>query len=373
MPYATDMHWMNIGGRSVASELEDAIIAIREKISQKRAPFSKGQGKEKTVVDNIVRPILRSLGWNLGTNLMLHESEVELRKKKGRADIVLSKGHDNWVLAVEAKNLGEEVDGQTSGSEKHVEQLVEYLISLDRNFGILTNGEVWHLIRRNGFDWETVWIIDILKDDMPKLVESFKYISPENSDKLSARIELERRKQEVLGKEWVRIQQDRDAQLKLFVDLLHKQVESKYSDMSIKPAEVMDFLKGKYYGLSGPTETTDVTSIPISEGQSGPHWFSLDGKIHSITTMKESLLITAEWLIERGKLNLSTAPIESGKVRYLVANKPIHRNNRKFDAGMKLSNGLFIETNYDAVNYKRKVWELLEHFNYDRSLAIFSW
>ena len=170
----------------------------------------------------------------------------------------------------------------------------------------------------------------------------------------------------------MKIQQDRDLQLKLFVDLLMKQVENRHSDLAINTSEVSEFLRSSYDGLS--IEQPPSTKIPvIIEKGTGTYTFSLDEKIHSLRRMKEALVITAEWLVSRGELHSGIAPIKTGKSRYLVAKTPVHRNDRNFDSANQLSNGLFLETNYSAIEYKRKVWELLEHFNHDKSLAVFSW
>jgi predicted type IV restriction endonuclease len=237
------------GGGLLTSPLEDEITRIREMLSVSRAHFSTGQGAESNVVENIIRPILRSIGWTEEGNRILNEFEVRLKRKKGRADLVLSKGHDKYILAIEAKKLGDSVDGHTRASEDNIEQLIEYLVSLDREFGVLTDGERWHLIRRTGYYWETIWIKNILNEELSELTRAFDYISPNNSEALSDIIELEKRKEEVLNKEWQKMKEDRDLQVKILADVLLKQVKSKYEDVSLEPQEVSKFLGEKYGGL----------------------------------------------------------------------------------------------------------------------------
>ncbi|MEM3193347.1 MAG: hypothetical protein QW292_14920, partial [Candidatus Parvarchaeota archaeon] len=87
----------------------------------------------------------------------------------------------------------------------------------------------------------------------------------------------------------------------------------------------------------------------------------------------EILIRTAEWLISKGKLTKSSAPIESGKDRWLVNAVPFHKNGKKFFSSFKLSNGLFLEMNYGSARIEQLARSMMKHFGYPDGSILVRW
>ena len=79
------------------------------------------------------------------------------------------------------------------------------------------------------------------------------------------------------------------------------------------------------------------------------------------------LVWLTEWLIGQGKLQARHCPLMApgARTRYLVNDKPVHRNGKNFTAPEKLSNGMYLEKAQNDMGYR---WaELLEHCGQDPS------
>lgn len=73
-------------------------------------------------------------------------------------------------------------------------------------------------------------------------------------------------------------------------------------------------------------------------------YIQLNDKYYEINNSLDILFNTANWLIENNELTNDMIPISTGKKRYLINKKPIHKSGKPFFAAKKLSNGLYIET-----------------------------
>ena len=73
------------------------------------------------------------------------------------------------------------------------------------------------------------------------------------------------------------------------------------------------------------------------------------------------LAAVAEWLIGQGSLQPRHCPVKppNAHFRFLVNDKPIHRNGNRFKRPMQLSNGLYLESGFDKIS--QRCLELLEH------------
>lgn len=77
------------------------------------------------------------------------------------------------------------------------------------------------------------------------------------------------------------------------------------------------------------------------------------------------LWMTAEWLINQGKLSADDMPVKAGKKRYLVNTDARHPTGRLFISPKELPNGLFIELNYSADRVVAMARKLLEWAGYN--------
>ena len=106
----------------------------------------------------IIDPIIWGLGW-----LTCHPAECGVeyaRGQQGNVDYALLNRDGEPVILIEAKRL--DVD-----SAQYEEQLAKYARGMREGFGVLTDGQVWHLYdfsKRGRFSNKRVAIVDIRND-----------------------------------------------------------------------------------------------------------------------------------------------------------------------------------------------------------------
>ena len=102
-------------------------------------------------------------------------------------------------------------------------------------------------------------------------------------------------------------------------------------------------------------------------------WVQIDKEKRTIIFNKDILLETAEWLIRRGHLKPQDIPIPLSKRQYLIAREPKHptpdrHGKYDFRGPKRLSNGLWMHTNFDTQNYIRYARFLLKKYGYPESI-----
>lgn len=109
-----------------------------------------------------------------------------------------------------------------------------------------------------------------------------------------------------------------------------------------------------------PVERAEVDGRPIEElgapapsdaSESGADELSLRARIGereeivSGATVGSFLATLVELLVEEGRLAIERLPVATGRVRYLIAQEPLHANGRPFDAPVEVE-GMYIETSH---------------------------
>ena len=91
------------------------------------------------------------------------------------------------------------------------------------------------------------------------------------------------------------------------------------------------------------------------------------GNAVSITDWTNLLFKVAEWLIDQGSLTKWRCPVQVGHMtsRYLIHSTPVHANGRRSKSFRELSNGLYIDLQWDPKNVARRCEQLLKHFGQD--------
>ena len=104
----------------------------------------------------------------------------------------------------------------------------------------------------------------------------------------------------------------------------------------------------------------------FSKGQPG-HVQGTHGKEVSVKHWTDLLLQTAEWLIREGSLTKDVCPVTVGQMtkRYLIHIVPEHPDGRKSNGFKRLSNGLYVECQWDPRSIARRCGELVAKFGQD--------
>lgn len=337
------------------SGLSDTLALLVEKIKKFRSFYEQN---EMAVRDQIVNPILRSIGWDPENP---EEVQPNVSTEEGVPDYSLIKDGKK-ILFVEAKKLSVDIE-----QREVIRQLARYSFSEGTKYGVLTNGAIWILIR--SFEEGTtlleriVWKADLENEELSRLLRKIAAISKANIE----HIEVLVKKSEALEDIWRSLLDEPEEMIKGLIPVVKSIISQEYADYQFEDPEIEDLLKEKVKEIAevkseedGPS---DMPSDPISAQNGSPRKMKLKGEEFELRYSFEILVNTANWLIKSGKLRPSDCPIGIGRGRRNLINKePKHRYGDWFRAPKKLSNGLFIETSYSRAGCIHNSRRLLEKF-----------
>lgn len=313
---------------------------------------------------HLVDPILDALGWMTeNPNLVRYEQSTE---SGGKPDYELFGSDKKRVLYVEAKALG--ADLVSPARDKPLYQLSEYLFQQGVGFGILTDGAVWVLLRaftNKPLSERIVWRVDI-HEEYPSM-ENLLQIKPDRVEKL----EEVGNKHKLVVSLYRDIMQNPQSLVNALLEAIKRESSEKGHDLSLDEIErfsrslVNEFIEKIQEDGKEPSDDFTPTVIPKSGEKY--EWVQIGETRKSIANNKEILTETAEWLIRKGYLKPKDAPISKSKNKYLIAEEPKHpspdrRGNYGFRGAKKLSNGLWMHTNFSTEDYIRWSRFLLERF-----------
>ena len=335
------------------NNLNEALTPIIEKIKKFRSLYEQN---EMAVRDQIVNPILRSLGWNPENP---EEVQPNVSTEEGVPDYSLMK-NGKKILFVEAKKLSVDIE-----QREVIRQLAKYSFSEGTKYGVLTNGAVWILIR--SFEEGTtlteriVWKADLENEELLAVSRKIVAISKTNIE----HIEVLVKKVQILDEIWQSLLDEPEEMIKGLMPVVKLLISQGYPDYQFEDTEIEDLLKERVKEIiSGPSEREPpseihIESIPWRGGR--PRKMKLKGEVFELRNSFEILINTANWLIRNGKLKPSDCPVGIGRgKRNLINKEPKHKDGDDFLAPKKLSNGLWIETNYSTascINYTKRLLE----------------
>jgi len=341
--------------------LNEALTQIMEKIKNYRSIYEQN---EMAVRSGIIEPILKILGWDTA-NL----AEVQPNKsieEGGIPDYSLIKD-GKPVLFVEAKKMSVDID-----QKEVISQLVKYSNSEGTEYGILTNGIVWMLVRT--FEKGTklrerrVWKTDIENEEMPKIVRNLMTISKINIECIEDLV----KKNQILDEIWQSLLSNPEEMVTGLSKVVESIISKNYSDYQFENSEIKDLLNEKIKELiSGqfdeeiiPDEHEETISSLKRSKRIKLKRMRLKDEVFNLNYDFEILVNTANWLIKNGKLKPSDYPVKVGRMRtrYFINKVSKHPEGNDFRAPKELSNGLWIETHYGAALCKNYAKKLLEEF-----------
>lgn len=253
-------------------QLEERLKEVLEQTKQFRAYYLTN---EQAVRDQLINPILNTLGWNTANpNLVRPNSPNEDGKIP---DYTLFKNGKS-VLVVEAKNLKTELK-----DEKIISQLAEYCYKPGIEFGIITSGVKWLLFntfQKNPLE-RIVWIVDLEDEDIniTNVLKRLSSISYGNVEKLESSIE----KIKILEKVWGANYKNKEHIKMLVSGFIRDKSERENPNQQLSNEDIENFVETKLEEMFGsdleqiniPTEDTGKTYLtviedPVIKGKKGP-------------------------------------------------------------------------------------------------------
>lgn len=163
--------------------MEQTITELKEKISEHRDHYNRN---ETAVRRQLIEPILDYLGWKTDNPALVQLNFQTEDRDIPDYTLLRDKRIETFV---EAKSLSENISN-------HILQLARYCINQGIEFGILTNGTDWLLVKT--FEKGTklrdriIWQISLEKDTVSNIQSKLTTISFEQIGKLPELIEKEK-------------------------------------------------------------------------------------------------------------------------------------------------------------------------------------
>ena len=332
---------------------KETLEKLVERIKKHRSLYEQN---EMAVRDQIVNPILRSLGWNPEDP---EEVQPNISTEEGVPDYSLIK-NGNKVLFIEVKRLSVDVE-----QKDVIRQLANYCFGEGMKYGVLTNGAIWMLFRAfqegTTITERIVWKTDIESDESTATIMRLNTISKENIEKIENLI----KKLQTLDEIWQSLVDEPEEMIKGLIPVFERLIKEGYPGIhEFESTEIEDFLKERIKELITPAEGLEVVPPEQPTWRTHPRKMNVGSDTYEIRNSYEILINTAEWLINKGKLKKSDCPVPTGHKRHLINIEPKHRYGDNFRAPKKLSNGLYIEVNYSTAGCINTARRLLEKFGY---------
>lgn len=326
---------------------KDKLMKAIEVASKRLTDYNYIYLKNETAVrSQIINPILTSLGWNIED-----PSEVMLEDKneEGSADYSLINNKEK-LLFIEAKNLSQDIE-----SYKNISQLAKYAVSKGVDFGLLSNGRKWLLLRSYEKNTDLadrkLWIIDVIDDDIEKSMLRLKSISKDNIHNLNSLIE----KQDLLSETWQTVISSPESLVEPISKIVRQQIlndSSNFSDEDIREFVHMKLIELTNRGVGTASQNgyvdfeSEIMEIPSDTRifDRRPTKLTIRNFSKDLRSFGEILVETANYLIDNRLLDRSKIPIYSGYKRYIINTKPFHNNGEPFRVPAKLNCGYYVET-----------------------------
>ncbi|MFO7832843.1 MAG: type I restriction enzyme HsdR N-terminal domain-containing protein [Halohasta sp.] len=315
------------------------------------------QMNEDNTKSKILRDFIEILGWDIAFDAEL-EYQLTVGTTKNYVDYALSANSSSPVLFIEAKG------NDTSLTDQHRTQLHSYLRQTDVDWGLLTNGNIYEIYRRenveHGVEIRTVAKLEL--EELPKRIDYVSLLSKESlqtghSRELAQRIFDIQRAENTLQNEKENIaeqlteiiteiagdvvSQEAQTESKEMVDRLIEKLEEQTEDIEVKDEESFWIEVERQTGIS---RTSD--SVEFVENKSGV----------------ENYVDFVEFLFERGNITKSDLPIGSGRTRYILNTEKKHKNGNEMRMPREIVKGVFLETHDNNKAKKDKVLRLGEKF-----------
>lgn len=355
-------------------DFAEKIKAIGDKVAKLKESIL----TEEATKTAFILPFIVALDYDIFNPLeVVPEFVADIGIKKGeKIDYCIFKDSKPIIL-VECKHWRENLND-------HDNQLHRYFYATSAKFAILTNGIIFRFFteseQKNKMDNNPFWEFDITNLSESEITELEKYRNG-NFDEIeifSKAIDLKISNSvlQIMKKE---LTNPSDDFVKFFVKQTHdgtitKRVIFQYKSIITKSltyllnTHTQDRLPEQKYISSQRIDDCKMKNPKMVEAgkkasktrqQTKINVFAIDNEQFKTNNSKEVLIITAEWLINKGNLTKSITPISSGSRNYLINTVPRHQNNTDFRAPKKLSNNLYLETSHSTKSCLKNARRLL--------------
>ena len=332
---------------------------LKEKIDAHRDLYQKN---EAAVRQHLIDPVLRELGWNIeDPDQVLPEDSTG---EGGFPDYSLLQDGKKIIL-IEAKKL-------SADPMAHLKQLARYSTDIGSKYGLITNGSEYVLFKAfeefKPYIDRLIWKINIESDPVERIIRNLTSVSPNNI----MRIEELAKKSENLNILWDELIEDPETFSRILSDYFKKQLASRFQRFNYDDDEVQEFLKEKAFILLSQEslEGASQDQGSIIDRYSSKYYtkMRIQGKEFQISAQNQILINVANWLVEKGKLNRNTVPIEAGPKRYLINRENKNKDGSLLPGGKAINGGLWIMLNLSSSNIVRMAYKLLEKFGYENKI-----
>lgn len=319
------------------------------------------QMNESNTKHKLVDPLLRVLGWDMALDVEM-EYSVQMGRTTKHVDYSLT--HDGGpAVFVEAKG------SDTGFSENDMSQLQSYLKQQNVDWGLLTNGREFEVVRRR-FDGEDI-VVDTVGSltidefrDRKTVLEALSRDSIESgrSARFAKALQERRRARDRLrdGKDVIAervvevvadeagdaVTQRAETHAKNFVDSLVEELER---DLSRDPldeddgGESDDSFWARLEAHTGVTRGDEGIVFP-------------DGRAAT-----SSFVSFVRFVWEDGHVGEDDLPLKFGRKRYLLHTEPVHSDGDSMYEPREIANGVYVETHASVDQLKRNAKHLAEH------------
>lgn len=198
------------------NSLSEVLARVIENMKKFRSLYEQN---EMAVRDQVVNPILRSLGWNPENP---EEVRPNVSTQEGVPDYSLIK-NEKTMLFLEAKKLGVDVEQRDV-----MAQLARYSFGEGTEYGVLTNGAVWILIRSfevgKALTERVVWKADLENEQPPSVARKITTISRSNVEQIQVLV----KKVEILNEIWQSLLDEPEDMIKAVIPLIKSTIAEGY-------------------------------------------------------------------------------------------------------------------------------------------------
>lgn len=323
------------------ASLRSALAKAAHRLQEHRAVYHRN---ETAVSQQIVLPVLRSLGWDVESPDEVHPED---RSEVGSPDYTL-RADGRALVTIEVKNSS--VDVAVPGA---LEQAHRYASAKGVRLCLATNGETWVLARsfEEGRDLRgrVLWEVLLTESTIDAVAQKLTLIARTNV----ANIDDFVRAQDRVESEWEQLLGEPAALVSSLVDL----IETRLTSGAQRPrlpydGFVEDYVSQRVREMLAPLDPPSEAAQPTGENAKATSPAPSYGRVRD-NSAAGILVEAAERALREGRLLPSNA-IESGHTRYLVNSRPVHKNGKPFFSPRPLSKGLYIETHASLETARRQ-------------------
>jgi len=347
----------------------DFIDKLKMKNQQYQEVFC---ANEEAAKIQLVLPMIKFLGWDY-----LHPLEVAYEvntETKDRPDIALKK-EDEYLLIIETKKISNNL-----GKSENIKKLYGYIAELNCPAGILTDGIHWVCIgrRKKEDKWNStiIWSINIENDDISTIFSYLNTISKSEIENLESNIRLKTKENDF--NYWQ--EKYLDTLRKKGHKVAHKLIADIRADLkkeNYKPKDYNYFLDniGKdEILLSGhPVSTPKIadethveSSKRLRKATNRPNKLFIGNDKFIVSTWKQILLTSMDWLINAKKLTTTNIP-ENAKSFISIDGK--QKNGNSYHTSARLSNNLYINTCVSGADIQKRILITFREFGYNENFV----